>query len=43
MLILFNKTLLKNRVVRALILGFLVLLWIERHIRLTTIGHVYSI
>lgn len=43
MLIIFNKMLLKNTVVRALILGFLILLWIQRHMRVTKIGRVCSV
>lgn len=43
MFIIFNKMLLKSAIVGALILGFLVLLWIQRHMKLTKIGYVCSV
>lgn len=43
MLIIFNKMQLKNAIVGALILGFLVLLWIQGHMKLTNVGDVCSV
>lgn len=42
-LMIFSKMLLKNTLVGALILGFLVLPWMQRHIKLTKMRHIYSI